>query len=135
MRKKDNAVQLRRMQWVRDRASAQTLRSAYPGVALIRIELKFRDSPAGGTTPAAQSHTVHPPAPAFFEYFCPYADCDGKFDLGPAATQAMNASMAHVEGTLECGGMRSRDGLPRQPCGLCLSYTLSTLKSTPESKE
>ena len=126
MRKKDSPLQLRRMRWMRDRAAALTLRIAYPRIAQFRVELTFRDERSGATTPAAQSHTIHPPAPAFFEYFCPYADCDGKFDLGRPASQAMSSSVSTIEGTLECSGTRARDGLTRQPCGLHLSYRLST---------
>jgi hypothetical protein len=120
---------------VQDRAATLTLRIAYPRIALVRVELTFRDERSGATSPAAQAHTVHPPAPAFFEYFCPYADCDGRFDLGWAASQAMNGPASTVEGTLECGGTRSRDGLTRQPCGLHLSYRLSTLRNTADSTE
>jgi hypothetical protein len=123
-RKKESVFQQRRSEWLRNRAAAQTLRSAFPTVELIRVELKFRDTTA--RTPAAQSYVVHPPARAFFEYPCPFADCNGKFDLNAVATQAMASSASHAEGTLECTGLRSRDGLQKQPCGLCVSYTLAT---------
>ena len=123
-RKKESVFQQRRAQWLRDRASAQTLRSAYPAVEMIRVELTFKDSTT--RPPAAQSYVVHPPARAFFEYPCPFADCDGKFDLGKEATQAMAASAKHAEGHLECTGLRSRDGLQKQPCGLRVTYALIT---------
>ncbi|HEV7608356.1 MAG TPA: hypothetical protein VGO61_13520 [Steroidobacteraceae bacterium] len=123
-RKKESVFQQRREEWRKHRAAAQTLRSAFPAVELIRIELQFRDST--GRTPTAQSFVMHPPARAFFEYPCPYADCDGKFDLAVPATQVMSASEVHAHGALECGGLRSRDGLQRQPCGLHATYELTT---------
>jgi hypothetical protein len=123
-RKKESVFQQRRGQWLKNRASAQTLRSAHPTVELIRVELNFRDTTP--RTPTPQIFIVHPPARAFFEYPCPYADCDGKFDLGAAATRAMASAAVLAEGTLVCEGVRSRNGLQRQPCGLCASFVLTT---------
>jgi hypothetical protein len=125
----ESARQQRREQSRRDRAAAQTLRSAFPAVERIRVELKFRD--AATASPAGQSHVMHPPARAFFEFPCPYADCDGKFDLSSIATLVMAHSSLHAEGTLECDGVRSRDGLTKQPCGLRVDYTVAAQYQTP----
>jgi hypothetical protein len=69
---------------------------------------------------------MYPAAQAFFEYPCPYGDCDGIYELGAAAAQALGGEHSAVSGTLECRGLRSRDGLQRQPCGLAMSYTITT---------
>src|SRR5215467_10293588 len=71
----------------RDRASSQAMRAAFPTVRQLRIELKFEGSQPN--TPASQSHVLYPPARAFFGYPCPYADCDGHFDLGEAVKAAL----------------------------------------------
>src|SRR5437879_13325204 len=92
----------RRERWSRDRAAAQALRTAFPKVAQLRLDLTF--SGAGSTTPVSQSHVLHPPAQAFFGFPCPYADCDGHFDLseiGRASCReggAGSVSSGRVEG-------------------------------------
>ncbi len=107
----------------RDRAAALALRVAFPAVQQLRIELKFESGAAN--TPAAQSHVLHPPARAFFEFACPYADCNGHFDL----TSAVNAALLHpahlTEGALECRGMRAREHNSKRPCQLKLVYTVA----------
>jgi hypothetical protein len=117
------ARQQRREQWRRDRNAAQTLRDAFPSVELVRMTLSFEQSTP--PTPTSQSHVMHPPARAFFGFACPYADCDGQFDLNAAVTALLQESKRHVEGTLECAGVRSRDKLSKQPCRLVLRYTIA----------
>ena len=106
-----------------DRAAAPVLRVAFPTLRHLRLELQFEGS--APSTPAQQSHVLHPPARAFFEFCCPYADCDGRFDL----TGAVNAALAHpahrAEGTLECSGNRARHIGSKQPCQLRLIYTVT----------
>lgn len=105
----------------RDRASAATLRAAFPNVELLRLELSFR---AAANAPTAQSHLLHPPARAFFRFPCPYADCDGQFDLA-SAVQAALADPAHqTQGRLECAGTRNHSD-SRRPCQLQLDYTVT----------
>ena len=106
----------------RDRATAQALRAAFPAVQQLRLELKFEGP--GATTPAAQSHVLHPPAQAFFTYPCPYADCDGQFDLTAAVSAALADPSHQAEGALECPGVRARDHASKQPCLLRLGYTV-----------
>jgi hypothetical protein len=101
----------------RERAAAAVLRTAFPGVQLVRLEMEFQ---SGGSPPASQSHVLHPPARAFFRFPCPYADCSGELDLS-SAVQAALADPAHrVEGTMECTGVRSR-----KPCQLRLHYIVT----------
>lgn len=107
----------------RDRAGALPLRVALPAVQQLRLEFMFRG--ALSCTPAAQAHVLHPPARAFFEFPCPYADCDGQFNL----TDAVNAALAHAahwtEGDLVCSGSRSQQKGSRRPCELQLTYLVT----------
>ena len=122
-RKKESVFQQRREQLRKDRLAAQTLRSAFPAVELVRVELKFCET--APLTPASQSHVVHPPARAFFEYPCPFADCDGSFNLRAMAADAVANTTLSTEGVLECSGVRARDKLQKQPCGLRVNYKVS----------
>jgi hypothetical protein len=110
-------------QYRRNRASAQVLRAAFPTVQQLRIELKFAGPTA--TAPTAQSHLLFPPARAFFAFPCPYADCDGQFDLGNAVKSALADATRAADGVLECGGLRARDHALKQPCRLQLLYEVT----------
>jgi hypothetical protein len=104
----------------RDRGAAPQLRVAFPAVQQLRLELKFE----GPTTniPAPQSHVLHPPARAFFEFPCPYADCDGHFDLSEVVTVALTDRLPKAEGVLVCPGQRPDRRTSRTPCELRLNY-------------
>jgi hypothetical protein len=109
----------------RERAAAPQLRVAFPGVQQLRLELKFE----GVTTniPASQSHVLHPPARAFFEFPCPYADCDGQFNLTGAvslllAERTSKAGTSKAEGVLKCQGQRPDRRTIRASCQLHLNY-------------
>lgn len=117
-----SVYELHRQRWLRDRAAARTLRSAFPGVERIRVDLMFRDTAA--LSPGAQSHAVHPAARAFFEFLCPHADCDGTFDLTAAVNSLMTGGSLHADGTLDCKGMRPRPGLIKSPCGVSVRYSI-----------
>lgn len=106
----------------RDRAAAPTLRVAYPSVERLRLELHF----AGvRNAPVSQSHELHPPARAFFDFPCPYADCDGQLDLSGAVIAALSGGKHQAQGELECTGLRVRDCTSKQPCGLRLIYKIT----------
>jgi hypothetical protein len=107
----------------RDRAAALAIRVAFPAVQQLRLELKFESTTS--STPAFQSHVLHPPARAFFEFPCPYADCDGQFDLTSAVTAALADPAHQAAGMLECAGLRARDYASKQPCRLHLIYTVT----------
>jgi len=116
------ARQQRRDRLRRDRAAAVALRVAFPAVQHLRLELKFESSSA--QAPTLQSHILHPPAQAFFEFQCPYADCDGHFDLrGPV--KAALADPAHHAAVLECSGLRPWDCASKRPCQLQLLYKVT----------
>jgi hypothetical protein len=105
------------------RDAAQTLRAAFPNTSTVNVQLRFL--PATAPLHAAQSFMLYPAARAYFSYPCPYGDCDGIYDLDAPAHQALGRKTGSVNGTLECAGVRSRDGLQRQPCGLRVSYTIT----------
>ena len=67
---------------------------------------------------------LHPPGRAFFtpRFPCPYADCDGQFDLNAAAASVLASSAHHAEGEIECPGVRARDRMGRQACHLRVLY-------------
>ena len=81
-----------RRQYDRDRSPA--LRSAFPQLQQLNIELSFGDRTGAApkeVVPSSQSHAFYPPAQAFFRFRCPCADCDGEFDL--------SANVAQLAGT------------------------------------
>lgn len=119
-------VEQRREQSRRKRAAAETLGSTFPAVEKLRIGLSFLV--ATGQAPAVQSHSLYPPAPAYFEFACPYGNCDGGFDLNDAALQLVTHSTPRAEGTLQCSG--SRTGTSRQPCGLFVHYRITAQYET-----
>lgn len=110
-------------QFRRDRATAPVLRATFPTVEQLRIELQFEAS--SSNTPTPQSHVLYPPARAFFEYPCPYSDCDGHFDLGSAVTAALRDPTHRAQGVLECQGSRIGDRATKRPCLLRLSYEVT----------
>lgn len=107
----------------RDRAAAQVIRSAYPAVATLALEFRFEAADA--RVPADQLHVMHPSARAFFEFQCPYADCDGQYSLAEEVRRALATSRKSTAGVLECSGSRVKDHTGRQPCGLHLHYTIT----------
>jgi hypothetical protein len=108
--------------WRQDRAAAKTMREVYPKLAQMRIELTFVEAVA--RVPAAQSHVMHPPARAFFQFPCPYAACEGRFDLTPSANLIFSSAAARKSGNLECTGVRPKGGALKQPCGVQARYTI-----------
>jgi hypothetical protein len=105
------------------RAAAQKLRSAFPTTTLVNVQLRFL--PATAPLHAEQSFVLYPGAQAYFAYPCPYGDCDGIYDLNSEVNRTLGSGKATVSDTIECAGTRSRDGLPAQPCGLRVSYTIT----------
>ena len=107
----------------RDRATAPVLRTAFPTLQHLRIELRFQGS--GSSVPTSQTHMLYPPARAFFEYRCPYSDCDGQFDLDGAVTAALADATHRAEGVLECHGSRGHDHASGRACRLQLIYEVT----------
>lgn len=117
-----SVYELHRQRWLRDRAAAPTLRSTFPGVQRIRVDLTFRDTAA--LSPGSQCYAVYPAARAFFEFLCPYADCDGTFDLTAAVYSVITDAPAHADGTLHCKGERPRPGITKGACAVSVRYTI-----------
>ncbi len=107
----------------RGRSTAPALREMFPAVQHLRLDLLFQGP--GPSTPAMQSHTLHAAARAFFEFPCPYADCDGEFDLNVAVKTALAAQNHRAIGSIECTGKRSARLGASEPCKLHLEYTVS----------
>ena len=120
--------QERRDRLRRDRAAALALREVYPAVLQLRLELRFQGSSLNN--PAPQSHTLHAPARAFFGFPCPYADCDGHFDLGAAVKTAVCDPMRRAAGELRCSGQRAVRVGDRESCQVLLAYTVTALFGT-----
>jgi hypothetical protein len=129
-----DATQLRLDQLRRDRASAVSLRVAFPAIQQLCVELKFAGNSAN--VPGSQSHILHPPARAFFVYPCPYSNCDGLFDLNHAVSAALDDPSHRTEGVLECAGVRAQKLDLKHPCQLRLVYTITATRpetSTPST--
>ncbi len=120
---RDRAFLLRR-----DRAAAPTLRAMFPAVQQLRLELRFEGSAT--TIPVPQTHVLHPPARAYFVFPCPYADCDGHFDLAAAVNASVEESSPRAEGDLVCSGMRVSIHASRRPCQLHLHYVVTATSAT-----
>jgi len=101
-------------------SSAPTMRSTFPAVRVLRIGLTFGGS--APNSPAPQLLELHPAARAFFAFRCPYANCDGAFDLGGAVARTIESGLQSSQGTLECSGLRARTHSTREPCLLRLDF-------------
>ena len=116
-------LEQKRERSLRNRLAAGTLAKAYPDVERVRIQLRFL--PTAGSVPAAQIHALYPSAPAYFEFACPFGDCDGSFDLNAIASPFLANSDAQVSGSLHCPGTRTGSALTRQPCKLRADYWIT----------
>jgi len=109
-RKPVTAGEQKRNQRQYDRERAPAMRSAFPQVAQVRIELTFSDRTH--LAPSSQSHALFPAARAFFRFACPCQDCDGEFDV-TANVGKLAAAGGQITRTatsrLSCQGVRSRD--------------------------
>jgi hypothetical protein len=115
--------QVRRERLRRRHATALPLREVFPAVQQLQVELIFRGP--GSSTPPMQSHTRHAAARAFFEFPCPYADCDGQFDLSTAVKTVVANAPHRTTGELECSGKRVVRMGASELCGLRLNYTVT----------
>jgi hypothetical protein len=113
----------KREQARRRRVSADALSEAFPSISQLRIELGFRDT--SDTPPSGQVHDLFPPAPAHFEFACPYGDCDGVLDLREAVSSMIAAAKRRAEGGIGCSGTRAGPAGARRPCGLNVSYRVT----------
>jgi hypothetical protein len=116
-------LEQKREKSLRRRVAAGNIAKAYPRVELVRLQLRFL--PVSGSVPAAQIHALYPSAPAYFEFACPYGDCDGSFDLNAVVQPFLAKAGSQTDGTLLCSGTRTAAGMTRQPCKLRADYWVS----------
>jgi hypothetical protein len=107
----------------RGRLTATTMRALYPKFASLRLDFEFKDD--APFTPVPQVNVLHPPAPAYFVFACPYADCDGQFDLTTAVAELASSGDTQRDGQLKCCGERTAARNGRGPCQLMLEYSLT----------
>ncbi len=115
----------------RDRATAQVMRNLYPQFASLKLEFGFSEPDPDAAAPAPHLLVMHPPSQAYFVFPCPYADCDGEFDLGSVVAELARSNQPHSHGTLKCSGQRVRDKSGRTPCQLTLEYTIAPAPQEP----
>jgi len=113
----------------RDREAAPKLRTMFPVVEQLHVELSFEGG--GAATPVPQSYVLHPPARAYFSFPCPYADCDGRFELTAAVQAAVQAPSLRTEGALECAGSRVSDFRSKPLCRLRVHFTIKVVCAPP----
>jgi hypothetical protein len=121
--RKPSAYREREDQLRKARTAAPTLREVHPGTSLVNVQLQFDTTAMPNHAP--QSFTLYPPARLYLSYPCPFGDCTGVFELGAAAGPALRGERHTVSGSMECGGLRSRDGAQGQACGLGLKYSIT----------
>ena len=126
-RKNATVDEQRRFQRQHDRDRAPPLRTAFPDVSQLSIELAFADR--SGTAhkepaPSSQSHAFYPPARAFFRFTCPCADCNGEFALSASVAQVAAAggrASRSATAKLQCTGVRARDRITGSSCPIELT--------------
>jgi hypothetical protein len=118
-----------RRQYDRDRSPA--LRSAFPQLQQLNIELSFADRTGAApkeVSPSSQTHAFYPAAQAFFRFRCPCADCDGEFDLSShvaqVATSTNGRSSRSLSAKLQCTGTRARDRASGAGCPIELNFRI-----------
>ncbi len=119
----EKAHQERKERRRREHAAAQTVRSAYPQVAQVHIALEFEDGTSNA--PASQVLRAASTGARVFGFPCPYADCDGQFDLHTAVTSALGNASHQTQGQLQCQGTRARDRATGRLCQLHLDYRVA----------
>jgi len=128
----------KRDQLMSERQRAASLRTLFPEIEQLRIELIFSDPTARSAPPSPQLHTLFSAASAYFRFACPCADCDGDFDLTEAVTTLVTNSAGRgratlFRGHLSCHGMRfPGHALHQSGCSMQLSFELSSEPYRPE---
>jgi hypothetical protein len=122
----EGARNLLREKQRRNRMAAKELRVQFPDLASIRIDFAFSDESL--QPPAPQSIVLHPPARAYFVYPCPYASCNGEFDLAAPVTDVAKQGHDGAAGHTTCTGERVRGRLGKTPCDLHVEYSIAVGK-------
>ena len=122
----EGARNLLREKQRRNRMAAKELRVQFPQFASLRLNFEFTDETE--QPPAPQSVVLHPPARAYFVYPCPYASCNGEFDLAAPVTDAAKQGHDNAAGHTTCKGERVRGRLGKTPCDLHVEYSIAVGK-------
>jgi hypothetical protein len=107
----------------RNRMAAKELRVQYPQLASLRLDFEFSDETS--QPPAPQSFVLHPPARAYFVYPCPYASCNGEFDLAANVKEVAAEGRGKHAGHTTCKGERVRGRVGKTPCDLHVEYSIA----------
>jgi hypothetical protein len=122
----EGARNLLREKQRRNRLMSKELRVQYPQLSSIRLEFAFSDE--SEQPPAPQSVVLHPPARAYFVYPCPYASCNGEFDLAAPVADVAEQGHEHHAGHTRCKGERVRGRQGKTPCDLHIEYSIAAEK-------
>jgi hypothetical protein len=101
------------------RIGAPTLRTRYPDLDSMQLDFDYRDG--ADFLPSPQVTVLHPPAPAYFCFACPYNDCDGEFNLTSQVDVAAKSDEPRSRGQVRCAGTRHHG----VACTLCLEFSIS----------
>jgi hypothetical protein len=110
----------------KNRLAAKELRVQFPQFANVRLDFAFSDETS--QPPAPQSIVLHPPANAYFVYPCPYASCNGEFDLASKVDEIATAGKERTKGHTKCKGERVRGIQGKTPCDLHIEYSIAVGK-------
>jgi hypothetical protein len=102
-----------------NRIGAPPLRLRYPGLDSMQLDFGYSDQT--DFLPSPQVTVLHPPAPAYFCFACPYNDCDGEFNLTSQVDLATSSRAPHSRGQVRCAGTRHHG----VACTLCLEFSIS----------
>ena len=80
-----------------ERASAPSLRAAFPKVTQLRITFTFDNGLKA--SPSSQVHTLHPPSQAYFNFPCPAPGCSGADEAATEASTAVLRTLARSSDT------------------------------------
>jgi hypothetical protein len=98
------------------------LRTAFPGVEELRVELEFIGE--SGWMPSNQVRILRPAARASFRYPCPFAGCSGWFDLDEPVRRLVERRGSSVASELGCAGVRPRDRATGNACQVQVRYVV-----------
>ena len=119
----EGARNLLREKQRRQRLAAKELRQQFPQFPSIRVDFVFKDEEL--QSPAPQSVVLHPPARAYFVYPCPYASCNGEFDLAKNVAEIAKQGQHESAGHTKCTGERIRGRQGKTPCDLHIEYSIA----------
>jgi len=91
-----------------------------------RLDFAFNDETS--QPPAPQAVVLHPPARAYFVYPCPYASCNGEFDLAASVAEIADSKKTSAAGHIRCTGERTRGRQGKSSCDLHIEYSIAVGK-------